>query len=191
MTLMMWESDYHSNDHTSLDFTRTSCADRLFIWGALVKNCNNDYDNDTNDDVDDWSWLPIILRHSNALTSRDTIAQNSFFPLDSIVNDDDKDDNDDNGDENNFKNHTQIRHLEAWRADRLFPWRALMSDCGNPLSHPPSDCATNIFSLQTFSTLAIRVVRNYDYLDLKRNDVYKPYQQYSSTSKRINLRLAE
>ena len=36
-----------------------------------------------------------------------------FFPLDSIVNDDDKDDNDDNGDENNFKNHTQIRHLEA------------------------------------------------------------------------------
>ena len=66
-----------------------------------------------------------------------------------------------------------------------------MSDCGNPTSHPPSDCATNIFSLQTFSTLAIRVVRNYDYLDLKRNDVYKPYQQYSSTSKRINLRLAE
>ena len=51
-----------------------------------------------------------------------------------------------------------------------------MSDCGNPTSHPPSDCATNIFSLQTFSTLAIRVVRNYDYLDLKRNDVYKPYR---------------
>ena len=41
------------NDRTSLDFTRASCADRLFIWGALMTDCNNDYDNDTNDDVDD------------------------------------------------------------------------------------------------------------------------------------------
>ena len=44
---------------------------------------------------------------------QETRLRRTFFPLDSIVNDDDKDDNDDNGDENNFKNHTQIRHLEA------------------------------------------------------------------------------